>query len=171
MTPTRWLITGFWIVILVLGVKAFYDFNSKVSATPAVPEQHWFPPGMPGSEPAAKPNVADVRLIHYVPHVAPGAMSFTADVVVQNFGMKKATGIQVRVQPYVGNTENSKTAPGPDEIPNLSGGDPMVNVFQWVDFPDLAPGATSTQTITLSRRSDADPAQSFKPQVVFQTVP
>ena len=168
MTPTRWLITAFWAVMLLLAAKYFFAGILAPVPPPPPPEKHWFAPGMPGSTPAPTASVADVRLTHYVPKVAPGGMSFTADVTIQNFGQKKATGIQVRIQPYVG-TGGSSSTPGPDEIPVYSGGDPMANVFQWLDFPDLAAGATETQSLTMPMRSDADPAESFKPQVVFQT--
>jgi hypothetical protein len=165
MTPTRWLITAFWAVVILLTLK--YVYTGLTSAPPpVVPEQHWYPPPMPGSPLPASPQ-ADVRLIHYVPHVTPGAGSFTADVTIQNFGQKNATGIQVRIQPYVGNSD-SPSAPGPDEMP--TGGDAVTAVFQWLSFPDLAAGATETQTVTLPMRSDADPAAAFKPQVVFQSV-
>jgi hypothetical protein len=168
MTPTRWLIAAFWTMIILVG--AFYMFQSITAvAPPPVPEKHWFPPPMPGSA-AASPN-ADVRLIHYVPHVAPGAMTFTVDVVIKNFGQKKATGVQVCIQPYVGNKDTNPAQPGPDEIPAQPGGDPMANVTQWVNFSDIGPGETATQTITLPMRSDADPAEVvFKPKVTFQTV-
>ena len=47
----------------------------------------------------------------------------------------------------------------------------MANVTQWVNFSDIGPGETATQTITLPMRSDADPAEVvFKPKVTFQTV-
>jgi hypothetical protein len=170
MTPTRWLIVAFWTGIILIG--AFYMFQSVMTPPPPpVPEKHWFPPPLPGSTaPTASAN-ADVRLTHYILHLQPGAMSFTADVVIQNFGQKKATGIEVSVQPYVGNRDTNPKQPGPDEIPAQAGGDPMANVLQSVDFADLGPGETATQTFTLPVRSDADPAQTaLKPKVIFQTV-
>jgi hypothetical protein len=164
MTPTRWIITAFWAVVILLTLKYVFTDVTAV-APPTAPEQHWYPPPLPGS-PLPASAQADVRLIHYVPQVTPGAGSFTADVTIQNFGQKKATGIQVRIQPYVG-TADSTAAPGPDEMP--TGGDSVTAVFQWLDFPDLAPGATEMQTVTLPMRSDATPAEEFKPQVIFQT--
>jgi hypothetical protein len=98
-------------------------------------------------------------------------MTFTVDVVIKNFGQTKATGVQVCIQPYVGNKDTDPAQPGPDEIPAQPGGDPMANVTQWVNFSDIGPGETATQTITLPMRSDADPAEVvFKPKVTFQTV-
>jgi hypothetical protein len=168
MTPTRWLIVGFWAVIILLAAKWMISGILAPPPPAPAPPKEWLPLPTPGTPLPAAPQ-ADVRLTHYVPKVTPGSMSFTVDVTIQNFGQKKATGIQVRIQPYVGNT-NSKTAPGPDEIPIQPGGDPMANVSQWLDFPDLDAGATETQSVTLPMRSDADPAESFKPQIVFQTV-
>jgi hypothetical protein len=169
MTPTRWLIAAFWIVIALVGVS--YLFQSvTVAPAPTVTkvEKHWTPLPLPGA-PTVSPD-ADVRLIHYVPHLVPGAMTFTSDVVIKNFGSKKATAIQVLIQPYVGNKDSIPAQPGPDEIPAQPGGDPMANITQWVDFSDLGPGETATNSVTFPMRSDADPAQAFKPKVTFQTV-
>jgi hypothetical protein len=165
MTPTRWLIVAFWAVVILIGLK--YLFTAVMTPPPpVVPEQHWFAPPLSGGAPAPTTD-ADVRLTHYVPKIVPGAASFTAEVTIQNFGGKKATSIEVRIQPYVGNYDDKK-APGPDEMPNQPGGDPMANVFQWLTFPDLDPGATESQPVTFPMRSDADPAESFIPKVVFQ---
>jgi hypothetical protein len=167
MTPTRWLIAAFWTIILCIGVS--YMFQSVTAPVPPPPvARHWMPPPLPGAPVASQD--ADVRLIHYVPHIVPGAMTFTCDVVVKNFGKKKATEVQVRIQPYVGNKDTNPAQPGPDEIPAQPGGDPMANITQWVSFSDLGPGETATQSLTFPMRSDADPAQAFKPQVTFQTV-
>ncbi len=153
---------------------AYYMFDYSVQpAPPAPPEQHWMPPPLPGSTaaPARSPD-ADVRLIHYVTHVTPGSLEFSVDVILQNVGSKKATGVQVVVHPYVGNISTSKTQQGPDEIPSFPNGDPMAHVVQNLNYPDLDPDQTSTQSFTLPMRSDADPADSDdKAQVIFQTVP
>lgn len=168
MTPTRKLIVGFWVALLLIGAWKFYGYNHTMTSTPPAPEKHWFLPA-PGSAPAKAP-VADVRMTRYARRISSSGTFFTADVTVQNFGQRKATGVQARVQPYVGNRGTNPAAPGPAGIPSFPNGDPMTNIYQWVSFPDLAPGATATQTITLPMRSDADPAQSFKPHVIFQTV-
>ena len=130
-------------------------------------EKHWTPL-VPGAQ-TVSPD-ADVRLLHYVPHIVPGAMTFTSDVIIKNFGSKKATAIQVLVQPYASDQSSNPNAPGPDEIPQQQNGDPMASITQWVDFSDLGPGETATNSLTFPMRSDASPAEAFKPKVTFQTV-
>ena len=171
MTTTRWLIVAFWAVMFLIG--AFYVVESVMKPPPPpVPEKHWFPPPLPGSVPSAASANADVRLAAYVLKPVPNSSTFTVDVTVKNVGQKKATGVQVKVQPYVGTMDTNKAEPGPDEIPDQPGGDPMATVVQWVTFPDLPPGQTSTQTLTFSMRGDATPAQSQPhAQVQFQTAP
>jgi hypothetical protein len=171
MTPTRWLIVAFWAVMLLVG--AFYAFQSITApAPPIVPEKHWFAPPLPGSLPPVPSASADVKLLHYIMKRVPNSSTFTVDVTVQNVGQKKATGVQVKIQPYIGTMDTNKAQPGPDEIPAQPGGDPMVNTAQWVAFGDLPAGQTATQTLTFSMRSDADPAES-QPHapVEFQTAP
>jgi hypothetical protein len=171
MTTTRWLIAAFWVAMFLVG--AFYLVQSLLAPPPPpVPEKHWFPPPLPGSvPPAASPN-ADVRLAAYVMKKVPNSSTFNVDVTVKNVGLKKATDIQVKIQPYNGTMDTSTTQHGPDEIPDLPKGDPMATVFQWVTFPDLPPGQSSTQTLTFSMRDDAEPAESLpNPQVQFQTAP
>jgi hypothetical protein len=171
MTPTRWLIVAFWVGIIAVG--AFYAFQSiNAPPPPIVPEKHWFPPPLPGSVPPVPSANADVRLIRYVMKQPPNTSAFTVDVTVQNVGQKKATAVQVKIQPYVGTMDTNKAQPGPDEIPAQPGGDPMVNSAQWVAFGDLAAGQTATQTLTFPMRGDAAPAESQpNAPVQFQTAP
>jgi hypothetical protein len=171
MTTTRWLIVAFWVAMLLVGV-VYVSQAVMAPPPPPVPEKHWFPPPLPGSVPPAAPANAEVHLVHYIMKRVPDTSTFTADVTVQNVGLKKATSVQVKIQPYVGTMDTNKAQPGPDEIPDQPGGDPMANVVQWVTFPDLAPDETSTQTLSFSMRSDADPAQSQPhAEVEFQTAP
>jgi hypothetical protein len=169
MTPTRWAIAAFWVVMLLAGVFYFLDY-SALPPPPPVPEKHWFPEPLPGTVTTVQAVNADVKLTHYVAHITPGAMSFSVDVTVQNRGRKKATGVQVTVHPYIGNQDTNKQAIGPDEIPLQQGGDPMANVVQNLNYPDIDPGQSATQSFTLPMRSDADPSQrDDKPEITFQT--
>jgi hypothetical protein len=171
MTNTRWAVVAFWVVMMLIGVYSIFDYTAK-PAPPPVPEKHWFPPPLPGSVPARRSPDALVKLTHYLAHIKPGATSFDVDVIVQNVGSKKATGVVVLVHPYVGTRDTDKKAIGPDEIPMQQGGDPLAAVTQTLTYPDLKPGETGTQSFTLPIRFDADPAQrDDKAQVMFQTVP
>jgi hypothetical protein len=173
MTPTRWAIAAFWIFMAVLGVYyAVHDVMLPAPPPPPPPQQGLLPalPG-PAAPAAAAPN-AEVKLTHYATHITPGALEFSVDVTLQNVGSKKATGVQVMVHPYVGNQDTNKSQMGPDEIPGQQGGDPLHNVVQNLDYPDIDPGQTATQSFTLPVRSDADPAQrDDSAQVIFQTAP
>jgi hypothetical protein len=169
MTPTRWAIVTFWVLVVLAGAYYALDY-SMVPAPPPAPEQHWFPPPLPGSQPPPRPPDADVKLTHYVAHITPGAPTFSVDETVENQGSKKATGVEVVVHPYIGNQDTNKKEYGPDEIPGQQGGDPMANVVQSLGYPDLDPGQTATQSFTLPMRTDADPSQrDDKPQIIFQT--
>jgi len=171
MTKTRWAIVAFWVAMMLLGVYSIFDYTAK-PAPPPVPEKHWFPPPLPGSVPAQRPPDALVKLTHYIAHIKPGASTFSVDVIVQNLGSKKATDIAVVVHPYIGTRDTDKNAIGPDEIPQQHYGDPLANVTQTLNYPDLKPNETGTQSFTLPVRFDADPAQrDDKAQVVFQTAP
>jgi len=166
-------IAAFWILMVVGGVYYAVHDAMLPAPPPPPPPQQGLLPALPGSaSPAAVSPNADVKLLHYVAHITPGALEFSVDVTLQNVGSKKATGVQVMVHPYVGNQDTNKSQLGPDEIPGQQGGDPMRNVVQNLDYPDIAPGASATQTFTLPVRSDADPAQrDDNARVVFVTAP
>jgi hypothetical protein len=171
MTPTRWLIVAFWVFVLLMGAKSFYDYNSHLDHEEAAQsEKHYFPPSLMPGAPAAPSTDADVRQIRYTPKENDMTSQFTAEVVIKNFGQKKATNIQVRIQPYIGTVDNSGQ-PGPDEILGPNSVDPTANVFRWVEFPDLGPGETASQTLTFPMRSDAAPRGHFDPKITFQTAP
>jgi hypothetical protein len=167
MTPTRWAITAFWTILIVVG--AYYAiYYAMLPVPPPPPEEHFFP-AAPDAPPPPVAD-ADVRMTHYVAHITPGSATFSVDVTVQNMGAKKATAVQVTVHPYVGSVDVDKSQNGPDEIPNQMGGDPMRFVVQNLGYADLDPGQSATQSFTLPMRSDADAAQrDDKAQAVFET--
>ena len=157
----------------VLGVYYAIHYAMLPAPPPPPPQQQGLLPPLPGAAaPAAVSPNAEVKLSHYVTHITPGALEFSVDVTLQNVGSKNATGVQVMVHPYVGNQDTNKSQMGPDEIPGQQGGDPMRNVVQNLDYPDIDPGQTATQSFTLPVRSDADPAEhDANLQVIFVTVP
>jgi len=171
MTPTRWLIAAFWVFVLLMGAKSFYDYNSHLDhEETAQAEKHYFPPSLQPASPAPPASDADVRQVSYSPKVNPMTSQFTAEVTIKNFGQKKAINIQVRIQPYVG-TVDSSSQPGPDEILNPNNVDATATIFRWVEFPDLGPGESASQTLTFPMRSDAAPREHFDPKITFQTAP
>jgi hypothetical protein len=171
MTPTRWLIAAFWVFVLAMCGKSFYDYNKHLdSVETAQEEKHYFPPPLPGNAPAATPSTdADVRQVTYSPKETQGASQFTAELVIKNFGQKKATNIQVRVQPYVRSTDTSSQV-GPDEILNPNTVDTMAGYYVYEEFPDLGPGESASKTLTFPVRTDAAPRGHFEPNITFETV-
>ena len=169
MTRTQWAIVIFWVVVLLLCARSFYNYNQTVTHDAvAHPEQHFFPPEMlPPPKPVQSPD-ADVRQVSYVIKPGSGSGTFNAEITIKNFGLKTATGIQVKVQPYHG-TASGRTATGPDEIEMPGAIDPLANNFEYVEFPDLAPDQSLTKTVTFVIRSDAEAKQSFDAHIVFQT--
>jgi hypothetical protein len=174
MTPTRWAIAAFWVFMVLLGV--YYAFNSASQPPPPAPaaaqQPQWTPAPLPGSTPPPRSPNADLRLTHYVAHITPGSPEFSVDVTMENFGSKKATGVEVTVHPYIGNQDTVKSQAGPDEIPGQPGGDPLHNVVQNLAYPDIDPGQTAVQSFTLPMRPDADPCQrDDHPEITFQSAP
>ena len=172
MTTTRWMIAAFWAVMIVIGLT--YAVESILAPPPkVVPEKHWFPAPLPSAN-AASSASADVRMTHYIESSA-GISTFNVEVTLKNFGRKKATGVQIKIFPYtVGSDTNVEPhVHGPDEMPLTHGqGDILQTAFQYITFPDIAPGDSSTQTVSLPNRSDADPSDSQpKPEIQFSNAP
>jgi hypothetical protein len=170
MTPMRWLIAAFWVFVIVMCAKSFYDYNSRLEhEETAQEEKHYFAPGMvptPAPPPAAA--APDVRMTGWYPHEDPQAAQFTAKLVVKNFGQKKATNIQVRIQPYVTSADSSSQV-GPDEVLNPTTVDTMATYYQWIEFPDLGPGESYTNELTFPARPDAQPREHFDAKINFDT--
>jgi hypothetical protein len=51
----------------------------------------------------------------------------------------------------------------------LSDSDPTSQVGQWVAFPDLAPGESSTRDVVFLGRTDVKPGANPNPEIQFQT--
>ena len=170
MTTTRWIITAFWAVMILVGLT--YAIESILAPPPPVaPEKHWFPAPLPSSTTTTSAG-ADVRMTHYIESNA-GISLFNVAVTLKNFGQKKATGVQIKIFPYTIGRDMDPNVHGPDEMPVTHGqGDILQTASQDITFPDIAPGDSSTQTVSLPMRSDGDPSDSQpKPEIQFSTAP
>jgi len=96
--------------------------------------------------------------------------SFTAYFTLKNQGGAKAVGVQIFVRPYRGislrNTDRRMNSVSPDR---LSDDDPLSQFGQWVGFPDLAPGESSTQSFVFLNRGNVSPGDNPNPQIDFET--
>jgi len=119
------------------------------------------------------PNVhgADVRQVSFsTQNNTPSSGSFTATVVIKNRGTAKAVGVQVFVRPYrgiiIGGVDEGMATTPPHPLPE---NDFLSQYGQWVAFPDLAPGETSTQSVVFISQSKVSPGFNPNPQITFET--
>jgi hypothetical protein len=98
----------------------------------------------------------------------PAIESFTCRVTLKNDGTETATGVQVWVRPYRGTrTDDENVGRSPYQV--LSDNDPLSLFGEWVPFPDLAPGQSSTQSVVFVARQGMHPGPNSDPQIIFKT--
>jgi hypothetical protein len=174
MTLTRRLIIAFWAFIVIMGIWEFYTYNQGVNqATLDHPQQAHFyffhtngPPVAPSQVHA---NGADVEQTAFVVQDnTPSRGNFTCLVTLKNLGNAKATGIQVNVRPYRGVSKSDDDV-GRSDTTVLSDNDPTSQFGQYIPFPDLAPGESSTQSVSFLSRDDYKPGKNPNPDIIFET--
>ncbi len=176
MTPIRKLIIAFWIFIGCMLLWQFYSYNQglKEAAISHPTQEHFFfyntnPGGAPAAPAQPKHNGPDVQQTGFsVENNAPGRGSFTCHVTLKNLGNAKAVGVQLWVRPYRGITRGDVDE-GHADMSTLSDTDPIAQIGQWVSFPDLAPGESSTQSVVFLSRGDVTPGTNPNPEIHFQT--
>jgi len=175
MTPIRKLIIAFWIFIGCMLLWQFYSYNQglKEEAIAHPQQQHFWFTNSVATAPAAptqpKRDGADVRQTGFsVEDNAPGRGSFTCHVTLKNSGNAKAAAVQVSVRPYRGITRGDEDV-GHTDMSVLSDSDPISQLGQWVAFPDLAPGESSTRDVIFLSRGDVRPGTNPNPEITFQT--
>ena len=175
MTPIRKLIVAFWIFIVCMLLWQFYDYNQglKEAAVEHPQQEHFWFTNSVATAPAApaqpKRDGPDVQQTGYsVEDNAPSAGSFTCHVTLKNKGNAKAVAVQVSVRPYRGITRGDEDV-GHTDMSILSDSDPISQFGQWVSFPDLAPGESSTQSVIFLSRTDVRPGANPNPEIQFQT--
>ena len=189
MSRTQKLIIAFWIFVLIMLIWQFYSYNQGVTqnAIDHPQQQHfWFTNSVGAPAAPVAPvvqNGADVEQTGYtIEENAPANGNFTVHVTLKNTGNAKATGVQVHVRPFRGMRLGDEDA-GNSVLRTLSDDDPLSQYGQWVDFPDLAPGESSTQSVSFLNQSNATPVipgqtptgvpgqkpLKLKPEIVFSS--
>jgi len=185
MTPTRWLITLFWLFIGAMLVWQFLDYNSSLNRQEAEhpTQQHFFyypanehpaPAQTPGTATGPQKAMPDTPALQQMAfwvdsqNAPPG--NFTAHVTVKNVGTAKAVAIQVCLRPYrgitVGGDEDNGTIDGA-EPHVISDNDPLAQINQWINLPDLAPGESVTGTATFFPQPNAKTGSNPHPDFIF----
>jgi hypothetical protein len=174
MSRTQKWITAFWIFIGCMLLWQFYSYNEGLKQQAIEHPQQtefWFTNAAPtkAAPTQAAINGADVQQTAFaVQDNTPNTGSFTCQVTLKNVGNAKAVDIQISVRPYRG-VSNYDEDVGQQNVIVLSDDDPLSKFGQWVSFPDLAPGESSTQSVTFLSRSDFKPGNNPKPNIMFQT--
>jgi hypothetical protein len=175
MSTTRKLIVAFWIFIICMLLWQFYTYDkAQTDAATAHPQQTQFffihtNAASVVSAPAQKEG-PDVQQVAYrVEENTPSTGSFTCDVTLKNLGKTKAVNVQSEVRPFRGTrTDNDDVGRNEATITLLDDSDPRAQLSTWVNFPDLAPGESSTQTTVFLQRTDLAPGPNPKPQIIFE---
>jgi hypothetical protein len=175
MSRTRKLIIAFWIFIGCMLLWQFYTYDQGLTrASVEHPQQQhfWFTNSVAAAPAAPSPGHregADVQQTAFlVEDNASSTGSFTCHVTLKNVGNAKAVDIQVSVRPYRGISRGDEDA-GHTDMSVLSDSDPISQFGQWVSFPDLAPGESSTQSVVFLGRTDVRPGTNPNPEIRFQT--
>jgi hypothetical protein len=189
MSRTRKLIIAFWIFIVIMLLWQFYSYNQglKQKAIDHPQQEHFyfFQTNAVAPSAAAQPetNGPDVEQTAYsVEENTPTSVSFTVHVTLKNLGNAKAVGVQVRVRPYRGMRLGDEDV-GNSTLRILDENDPLSQFGQWVSFPDLAPGESSTQSVIFLNQGTATPVvpgisatgvpgqapEKLKPEIIFST--
>ena len=175
MSRTRKLIIAFCVFIGCMLLWQFYTYDQglkEAAITHPQQEHFWFTNSAATTPAAPSPghrDEADVQQTGFsVVNDTPSTGSFTCQVKLKNVGNAKAVGIQVSVRPYRGISRGDEDA-GHTDMSVLSDSDPISQFGQWVTFPDLAPGESSTQSVVFLGRTDVRPGTNPKPEIHFQT--
>jgi hypothetical protein len=174
MTLMRKLIIAFWIFIVIMLLWQFYTYDQglKQASIDHPQQEHFYfvhTNAAPGASSQAHIEGPDIEQTAFVvENNVPGSGSFTCHVTLKNIGNAKAVGVQVNVRPYRGISLGDEDV-GHATTATLSDDDPISQFGQWLTFPDLAPGESSTQSVTFTGRNDAKPGRNPKPDILFQT--
>jgi hypothetical protein len=173
MTTTRKVIIAFWIFIVIALPWEFYNYNQSLNkqATDHPVQQHFYffhtnAPTATAAQVHNGPNV--VQTSFTVQPDTPARGSITCSVTLKNTGNEPATSVQVCVRPYRGvSTINIDVGGGRGEV--LKDDDPISMLSDWLAFPDLAPGQSSTETDIFLARPGLPTGLNPTPQIIFET--
>jgi hypothetical protein len=176
MTRTNWLIVGFWAFIVIGCTWQCSSYNTHLDKeTEAHPVRGEFFFYHSKNDPAhggvATVAGAQVQQLNYwTEPETPSSGMFTSHVVLKNTGSAKATAVEIWVRPYKGiytGDEDNGRSSRPEG--NLSDNDPLTQYGQWVNFPDIAPGETATETVVFVARPGFNLGNNPTPQIIFST--
>jgi hypothetical protein len=172
MSWTRRFIWTFWICLGVLLCWNLYSCNDKIAQEAAQPKQDHFFFYQPTKETAAAAAVPAGPRVEQtgfqVEDNTPTNGAFTCHVTLKNTGKSKAIDVQVCVRPYRGSDAGNEDS-GPNVSAPIPDDDPRAQVNQWVSFPDLDAGASSTQSVVFTKEKDATNfGNNPKAEIVFR---
>jgi hypothetical protein len=164
---------AFWTFIVVMLLWQFYLYNQKLSAPdPAHPDRAHFFFYMP-SKAAGTKGVPGAHDGPYVEQTAfsvsdntPTSGSFTCHVTLKNTGKAKAIDVEVRVRPFRGTSLND-VEDDKGETPPMDDNSPMAQFGQYVAFPDLAPGESSTQDAVFIKQPGGNYGKNPSPEIIY----
>ena len=186
MTNTTKAIIAFWVFIIAMLIWQFYDYNKGLDqAAIEHPQQTHFyfihTNGPPVAPTPVQINGPDVEQVGYtIENSAPVQGNFTVHVTLKNLGTVKAVGVEIHVRPYRGMRLGDEDG-GNSNLRILSDDDPLSQYGDWLSFPDLAPGESSTQSVSFLDHEGASPVvpgssdmgvpgqpmEKIKPEIVF----
>jgi hypothetical protein len=181
MNKWRSLVVAFWVFLAVMLAWQAYNYNNLLTAEqqahPAV-QNFYHPPAPP--PPPPKAPAADVRQVAYhVIHGSPGPGNFMVTFTVKNVGKVTATGVEVKVRPYRGipnididtSDSHAHTSTVSKYLGPISDQDPVSQIGQWVDLPDLPPGQSSDESAVFPDRPGVDPGENAMLEITFKSLP
>jgi hypothetical protein len=172
MTPLRWLMVAFWVFVGGMLAWQAYNHEAKIEKeADAKPQHFFFDSSKDGTPQTADPNLraADVRQTAYSVTENPLAKNFTAHVVLTNKGNARAVSVQVKIQPFRGSLFSRDRDDNGGVPLVLSDNEPVAQINQWVEAPDLAPQESCTVTATFMSQTGVQPGANRNPQIIFQT--
>ncbi|HEX4138847.1 MAG TPA: hypothetical protein VHY09_00750 [Candidatus Methylacidiphilales bacterium] len=175
MSWTRRLIWAFWIFIAVMLLWQFYTFNAKISAPPEhpKPDHYFFYQGTKAAEAAAAAAVHESAYVEQtgftVENNTPNSSAFTCHVTLKNTGKTKAINVEVCVRPFRGAMDHDPDSGGNQDTKPVADNSPLGQMNQWVAFPDLGPGESSTQSVVFMKVGNPPFfGDNPKPEISFQ---
>ena len=161
MSRTRQLIIAFWVFIVIMLLWQFYIYDKGITtaATTHPTQEHFYfiHTNAPTSvAPPVEHQGAFVQQTNFaVQNDVPATGSFTCQVTLKNLGHAKAAGVQVSVRPFRGTPPATRT--WASRRSRRSDNSALAQFGQWLNFPDLGPGESSTQSVIFLSRPGVEP--------------
>ena len=173
MSRTQWIITLFWVFVgtMLLWQCASYNnnLNQQTINHPTQGEYFYYDTNL-GPKSSADAQVDGplvVQTDYAVDNNKPSEGMFITRVTLKNVGKAKAVDVQVNIRPYRGTIRGDEDNGHSADMVPIDDNDPLSLFGQWLTFPDLAPGESSTQTATFSARSNLTPGTNPNPKILF----